>query len=91
MYFKENWDYVLIPDTRFQNEIDGMEEYGFDTVFLRVNRPNFDSPLTEEQKKHPSETALDGYKADYTIENDGDLKKLRSSVEIFMKEALYEK
>ena len=87
-FFTGNWDYVLIPDTRFPNEVDTMRLV-FDAKHLRVNRPNFESPLTEEQRRHPSETALDGYYADYIIENDGDLDKLKNSVEVFMKEVLY--
>lgn len=88
-YFGENWDYVLIPDTRFPNEIDEMKDYGFDVMHIRINRPNFDSPLTEEQKRHPSETALDNTPPDYYILNDGGLDRLRAIVGIFVKERLY--
>ena len=46
-YFNENWDYVLIPDTRFPNEIDKLLSNGFDVTHIRVVRPNFESSLTE--------------------------------------------
>ena len=49
--FCDEWDYVLIPDTRFPNEYEIYETYGMDAILLRVVRPNFVSPLTEEQQK----------------------------------------
>lgn len=67
--FKNQWDYVLIPDTRFPNECELMNHYGFDTAVVRVVRPNHQSRLTAEQLAHPSETALDDYKFDYVVKN----------------------
>ena len=67
--FKDEWDYVIIPDTRFPNEVELLKHYGFDVSLVRVVRPDFDSGLTEEQKQHPSETALDDYVYDYIVEN----------------------
>ena len=69
--FPDEWDYVLIPDTRFPNENDLMKEY-FDVTTVRVTRPNYDNGLTEEQQNHESEIALDDYKFDYQIVNNGD-------------------
>lgn len=69
--FPDEWDYVIIPDTRFPNENDIMKEY-FDVTTVRVMRPNFDNRLTEEQQNHESETALDNYCFDYKIINNGD-------------------
>jgi len=89
-YFHENWDYVIIPDCRFPNEVSTMRDSGFDTLYLRVIRSNFASPLTEEQQKHPSETALDGYDADYCIDNNGTLSELKTKVDNWIKESLYE-
>lgn len=75
--FKDEWDYVLIPDCRFPNEIDAMREAGFDVITLRIIRPNFETPLTEEQQQHPSEVSLDNYSFDYTVYNDDTLDSLR--------------
>ena len=86
--FGDNWDFVLIPDCRFKNEIEALIRHGFDAKIVRVERPNFVSPLTEEQQKHPSETSMDGYDFDYTIINDGDLSDLRKKVDKLMKEIL---
>ena len=89
-YFKGNWDYVIIPDCRFPNEITRMIEVGFDTIHLRVHRPNFESPLTQEQQNHPSETALDNFGADVYIENDSTLTDLKYKIRKWVEESLYE-
>lgn len=78
--FKNEWDYVLIPDCRFPNEYEMLKSYRYNTYLVRVTRPNFVSPLTEEQQKHKSETALDNYTYDFTIYNDGDLKDLKKKI-----------
>lgn len=79
-FFPGEWDYVLIPDYRFPNEVDYIKDAGFDAVHLRVVREGFVSPLTSEQQAHPSETALDGVRADYYITNSGSLKDLQNAV-----------
>ena len=79
--FDTEWDYILIPDTRFPNEVDHMKELGFEVVHLRIVRTDFESPLTEEQQKHPSETALDDVFPDLTILNNAGLEQLKESVE----------
>lgn len=89
-YFHENWDYVIIPDCRFPNEVSVMRDSGFETLYLRIVRSNFVSPLTEDQQNHPSETALDGYEADYCIDNSGTLSDLKTKVNNWIKESLYE-
>lgn len=43
------YDYIIIPDVRFPNEIDKMCD-NFDCITARVIRPNFDNGLTDEQK-----------------------------------------
>ena len=68
--FKDEWDYVLIPDCRFPNEFEFLREMGFDATLVRVVRNGYTSPLTAEQQAHPSETALDEYPAE-VIYNDG--------------------
>ena len=78
--FPNEWDYVLIPDCRFPNEIDYLKEAGMDTVNLRVVRKDFKSPLTPEQQAHPSETALDDVEPDYYITNNGSMTDLKRNV-----------
>lgn len=79
--FQGEWDYVLIPDCRFPNEYEVMQHYGFDTTLVRVLRTDFESDLTDAQKKHPSETAMDEYPCHYTIGNSGSLDLLRRKTE----------
>lgn len=78
--FPDEWDYVLIPDCRFPNEIERMRQTGMDVTHLRVVRENFTSQLTPEQLAHPSETALDDYPYDCIISNNGGMEDLRKAV-----------
>lgn len=89
-YFEDQWDYVVIPDTRFPNEFNRLKERGLDAVHLRIVRPDFASPLTKEQQEHPSETALDDVKPDFYIVNDSDLKTLKRKTITWIMEDLYE-
>jgi hypothetical protein len=84
--FPNEWDYVLIPDTRFLNEVQVFKNSKWDTITLRVHRLNFISPLTIEQQNHPSETALDNYIFDYYINSEFGLDKLEVEVNKFVKE-----
>lgn len=88
-YFNEHWDYVLIPDTRFPNEISKLASDGFDVMHIRVVRPNFKSPLTEEQQKHTSETALENVKPDFYIYNEGSMEELKETIDRWIKQNLY--
>ena len=78
-FFDGLWDYVIIPDTRFPNELSRLKEEGFDVLHLKVIRPNFISPLTPEQQKHPSETSLDNIQGDITVRNTS-LKDMKREV-----------
>ena len=74
-----NWDYVIIPDCRFPNEIDVLKEKGFDVNHIQIIRPGFMSPLSAEQQNHPSETALDDVVPDIKVFNNGTLSDLYGS------------
>lgn len=81
---KTLYDYIIIPDVRFPNEVDKMRD-NFDCITVRVIRPNFDNGLTEEQKNHSSEVALKDYPMEYELINDGDLEKLLETTKTFLK------
>ena len=83
--FPDEWDYVLIPDCRFPNEIECFKDDGFDAHLVRITRPNCDSGLTEQQLKHPSETAMDDYHADCYIINDSTLANLETQIPEILK------
>lgn len=88
-YFYGNWDYVIIPDCRFPNEITTMIDSGFDTVHVRVVRDGFYSPLTEGQRQHPSENALDDTEPDVYLHNNGTLEDLELSIKDLIEEGFY--
>ena len=81
---KTLYDYVIIPDVRFSNEIYKMSD-NFDCITVRVQRPNFNNGLTEEQKNHPSEIALKNFPMEYELINDENLDKLLETVKTFLK------
>lgn len=78
--FNHEWDYVLIPDCRFPNEVECFMNGDFNTSLIRINRLNFESGLTPQQLAHPSETSLDNYNYTYVVRNDGTLSDLENKV-----------
>ena len=87
-FFSEEWDFVLIPDARFPNEINLMKDR-FDVLTVKVNRPNYENSLTEEQRQHKSETALDDFYFDCDICNPGEMNGLRKEVKDLIDNILF--
>ncbi len=85
--FGDTFDYIIIADTRFPNEITHwVETQNPNNVLnVRIERPNFDNGLTEEQKRHPSETLLDKWHFDSTIVNDCSIEEFGNRVEYLLK------
>lgn len=75
-FFPDEYDYIIVPDARFPNEIERLSDAGFCVTHIRVNRPGLHSLLTGAQQQHASETALDGTEPDYEVENPGEMKEL---------------
>lgn len=90
---EDDWDYILIPDTRFWNEVDYTKAFfPKKCIDVRIERRDdfgniYQSDLTDEQKSHPSEIDLDDYDFSLFIPN-RTLESLKSEVESFVKEAL---
>jgi len=61
------YKYFLIPDCRFPNEILLPKVAEFDVASVLVVRPGHTNNLTDEQRLHASETALDNFDFDYRI------------------------
>ena len=88
---KEN-EKVIITDLRFPNEVKAVKDRG--GITIRINRPDFvENALTGEKfpvkvykQEHESETALDNYKFDYEIQNDGTIAELIDKVEVILKQ-----
>ena len=80
-----DFDIALVPDARFPNEVDIALQNLQNCIAIRIERKNPDGSewinpaLTEDQRKHPSETSLDHYAFDYVIHNDEGLDTLRES------------
>lgn len=83
--FGDNWDYALIPDCRFPNEISRLRDAGYPVIHIRIER-NGASALTEAQRLHPSETAMDLVAPDYVVYNNGSIDELYHSVSIEVSE-----
>ncbi len=76
---QDYYDYVIIDDVRYENEVYyPITVFGKDKVYtIRVNRYDklnggmvpFINSLTDEQKKHISETSLDNFSFDYCCIN----------------------
>ena len=86
--FSDTWDFVIVPDARFPNELYRIVDAGFPMTHIRVVRDGFESDLTDEQKSHSSETALDSYEYDYLLHNNtfeqlnSDVRKLCEEIQI---------
>ena len=80
--FENEWDYVLIPDCRYPIEVTTLKS-SFDTIVLRVERPNFESGLTATQKSHPSEVDMDNYDFDVQLLNNGSLESFKDKMAWF--------
>lgn len=75
-FFNNKWDYVLIPDARFPNEIAKLKEQ-FCVVSLEVLRKS-SSLLSGNLAGHISEHALDDFHFDCRVCNDSDIDDLRA-------------
>lgn len=83
-FFNKFWDYMIIPDCRFPNEVDRLKECGLDVQHIRVVRDGYEGVLTSRQKEHPSETALDDVAPDYILKNDGSLDNLQEQIHKYL-------
>ena len=72
----DNW---IITDCRFPNEAQAVKQHG--GIIIRVNRPG-----VEAINAHPSETALDHWKFDVVIDNDGTVQDLLAKVKTILEE-----
>ncbi len=90
-FFPNEWDWVIIADARFPNEIEMLRNAGYNVSHVEVVRPNYESALTKEQMEHPSETSLDTVVPDQIIYNSGSLDYLRMLVKTTLWRIMYDK
>jgi len=83
---KDDYDYFLIPDTRFRNEV-FLPNARFPSCVtsIRVERLNFYNGLTEEQQQHLSEIDLDNFDFDYRVISENGLDNLEIEVDKLIK------
>jgi hypothetical protein len=79
--FSDDFDYFLISDFRFPDEHSCFDYLGKEVLSVKVVRTDFENELTDEQRNHPSETALDKFDFDYIIESKSGLNNLSKEVD----------
>lgn len=76
--FSNVWDYIIIPDVRFENEVTKWHDSKYSCCFLGIRR-EFESSLTPEQRAHVSEQFAETFIPDIMIDNNTTLDELRES------------
>lgn len=89
--FENEFDVALVPDARFPNEVEIVENTIPNTTVVRIERkvngePWVNPQFTEEQLKHPSETSLDEYGFDYIVFNEKGLDELHDAAWALLKD-----
>lgn len=80
-------DVLTISDVRFPSEIEDIKKEFPCVISILVQRPNFESPLSDKEKQHETETALNHYNQyDYVLINDGTISELKEKVTTMLKE-----
>jgi hypothetical protein len=77
--FQDDFDFVIVDDCRFLEEVNYFKDK-VENLSIRVERTNFENSLTEEQRNHPSETALDDYDFDVYIYSESGLDNLNTAL-----------
>lgn len=83
--FGQDYDFIFIPDCRFVSEIETYKEL-YKTTSIRMHRPNFDNGLTDAQKNHESEIALNNYPFDITINCSSGIDNVMESAKTLLEE-----
>lgn len=81
MTFDGEFDYFILDDTRFENEVDIFQEYDpFCYTSIRIERLNHENSLSPYQRLHPSETGLDNKRLDVVIYSPSGEENLRKVI-----------
>ena len=73
------FDIIIITDARFKEEIEDIKNNFSNIITIRINSSS--NSLTDKQKNHITEKALDNYdKYDYIIDNTSDKDKLYKDI-----------
>jgi len=83
--YKYFFDVIIISDARFESEIEEIKNENKNVVVIKIEGK--ENNLTEQQRSHMTETALDNYnKYDYVIENKTTKQKLKKQITKIMEE-----
>lgn len=75
--FSYFYDVIIITDARLVDEVEIPKQKFANVTTIRISNNNQNN-LTDEERKHITETGLDGYtKFDYIIENDATIEVLK--------------
>lgn len=86
------FDVITISDARFPDEVVTPKKLFDNVITIKVVRDNFETSLSDEEQKHSTETALDGFNDyDYVIENNGSIDELNEKVKTIVKEVEHER
>lgn len=79
--FDGEFDYFILDDTRFENEIDIFQNYDpFCYTSIRIERLNHENSLSFSQRMHPSEVGLDNRRLDVKLSSSSGEENLRKVV-----------
>lgn len=82
------YDVITISDARLESEINAIKDNFNNVIAIHVYK-NSANNLTDKQKKHLTEVALDNYhNYDYEINNDGSLEELIIKIEQIINEVI---
>ena len=72
-----DYDIAIVADCRFPNEFSRWADKGKEILKIRIERPEYQNKLTQEQNQHASETSMDNYRDwDLFVCNDGTYENL---------------
>lgn len=80
--FHDMWDYVIIPDARFPNEVDRLIDEGYMVTSIVVSREYGQPSMTDNQMNHESENAMNDYVFHCRFDNSGSIDDLLDAVRI---------
>lgn len=80
---RNEFDYFIIPDVRFLNEIEYLDLKGYDITSIYIKRDGFKSNLTKEQLQHSSENGIGEEHCGITVINNG-LEELHKYVKEYL-------
>lgn len=86
--FPDEWDFVIIPDCRFKNEIELWKQDGYCVHTVRMERMDYQTELTVEQQHHQSEIDLDDYEFDIKFCCPNNYKNIIIAAEDFVEDIL---